>query len=55
MIEKLQAQIEILEFLQHTTAYTGDLSNLQQKSYVLYSDVIDLINELRREIKNQTK
>jgi len=50
--EILQAQIEILEQLQPTTAYTGSLDRLEQKSYILYADVIKLLNDKRKQLKN---
>lgn len=48
----LQGQIEVLEQLQYTRAYTGELGNIKEKSYVLYADVISLLNKKRRSLKN---
>lgn len=48
---KLEAQISVLLQLEYTTAFTGTLDNIQQKSYVLFSDVLKILNEKRRELK----
>jgi hypothetical protein len=48
----LQGQIEVLEQLEYTQAYTGELGNLKQSSYVLYSDVINLLNKKRKDLKD---
>jgi len=47
----IQAQIDILTSLKYTDAYTGDLSDLKQKSYVEYLDVLKLLNEKRKSLK----
>lgn len=49
--KKLKDQIEILLELNHTTAYTGTLEKLEQHSYVLYSDVLKLLNQKREALK----
>ena len=54
-ISKLKAQIEVLMDLESTTAWTGSLDRLTQKSYVLYDDVLKKINSNRREIKQLEK
>ncbi len=48
---KLEAQISVLLQLEYVTAFTGTLDNIQQKSYVLFSDVLKILNEKRRELK----
>ena len=50
-IEILKAEIEVLKQLNHTTAYTGDLSNIKVSSYVLFSDVVKLINQKRKKLE----
>jgi hypothetical protein len=47
---ELRAQIEVLLQLEYTIAYTGSLENLQQKSYVLFSDITKVLNEKRSEL-----
>lgn len=47
----LQGQIEMLNVLQHTIAYTGELGNLKQSSYVLYADILKVMNEKRKTLK----
>lgn len=49
--EKLEIEINLLLSLDHTEAWTGNLDNLQQKSYVLYSNITKMINEKREEHK----
>ena len=48
----LQGQIEVLEQLEYTHAYTGELGNLKQSSYVLYADVLKILNEKRKALKD---
>lgn len=48
----LQGQIEMLNELQHTTAYNGELGNLKQSSYVLYADILKVMNEKRKMLKD---
>lgn len=51
-VEKLKIEIELLMSLKHVEAWTGSLDELKQNSYVLFSDVIELINEKREKLKN---
>lgn len=48
----LQGQIEMLNELQYTTAYSGELGNLKQSSYVLYADILKVMNEKRKTLKD---
>lgn len=47
----IEAKIELLNKLNYTNAYTGSLGKLEQKSYVLYSDILKEINLLKEELK----
>ena len=49
--EKLLTEITLLKSLNYVHAYTGSLESLEQKSYVLYSDIIKLINEKQYRLK----
>lgn len=51
-VEKLKIEIELLMSLKHVEAWTGSLDELKQNSYVLFSDVIELINDKREKLKN---
>ena len=54
-VKKNEAQIDILLELKHTTAYTGELGKLKQDSYVLYSDILEIIKNKRNSIKELVK
>jgi hypothetical protein len=47
----LQGQIDVLDQLNYTTAYNGELSKLKQSTYVVFADVVKLRNEKRTEIR----
>lgn len=49
--EKLEVEIELLKSLNHVPAWTGSLENLKQSSYVLFGDIIKLLNEKREQLK----
>ena len=51
----LKKKIDLLKSFSYTQAYTGELGNLKQKSYVLYTDIITKINEFETEIKKIQK
>jgi hypothetical protein len=48
---ELEAQISVLLQLEYVTAFTGTLDNIQQKSYVLFSEVLKLLNQKRSELR----
>lgn len=50
--EKLEVEIKLLLSLEHVEAWTGSLDNLKQSSYVLFSDVIKLLNKKKQELKD---
>ena len=49
---KLAVQIEVLQELPCKTVYKADaqLNNLKQKSAVMMNDLVDIINEKRRQL-----
>lgn len=47
----LQGQIDVLNQLDYTTAYNGELGKLKQSTYVIFADVVKLRNEKRVEIR----
>ncbi len=47
----LRAKIRVLEGLPYTQAYTGELGNLVQKSYVEYGIILELMNSLKKDLK----
>ncbi len=49
--QRLQNEIDVLLQLNYTTAYKGSLDKLEIKSYVVYDDVIKLLNDKRKELK----
>lgn len=51
--EKIQVELDLLMSLQHIEAWSGSLGELRQKSYVLYSDIVKLINKKRELLKNK--
>lgn len=50
-LEVLEGQLKILNDLPYTSAYTGDLSDVIQKTYIEYGKVIDQMNLLKYKIK----
>ena len=54
-MEKINIELDILLSLQHVPAWTGSLGNLKQSSYVLYTDVIEMINKRRKIIREYEK
>ena len=51
----LESEIKLLESFEHTEAYTGELGKLNQKSYILYSDVLKVLNEKKNKLKQLNK
>jgi hypothetical protein len=49
---KLEVEIELLQSLPHTHAYTGELGSIIEKSYVDYSYILTLLNEKRALIRS---
>jgi len=48
--EILKSNLELLKSFGYTHAYTGELGDLRQKSYISFSDVIDKMSEIRQEL-----
>ena len=53
--EKLEVELELLLSLDHVEAWTGELGNLKQSSYVLFSDITKLINQKREQLRSLNK
>lgn len=53
--EQLEIEINLLQSLPYTNAYTGVLGDLQQKSYVDYTHILTLLNEKRILINSYLK
>lgn len=49
--ERLEVEVDLLLSLNYVQAWTGSLDNLKQSSYVLYADIIKMLNERRAKIK----
>ncbi len=49
--QRLQNEIDVLLQLNYTTAYKGTFDKPEIKSYVVYDDVIKLLNDKRKELK----
>lgn len=51
--KNIEHTIEHLLKLKYITAYTGQIGKPEPKSYVLYADVVKMINKLRRELQKE--
>lgn len=54
-ISVIETQINLLQNLNYTQAYTGSLDKIEQKSYVLYADILKTLNEKRKELYDAKK
>ena len=47
----LKSQIDVLNGLQYTTAYTGELGKVKHGTYVSYNEVIKVLNQKKQELQ----